>query len=84
VLRHGFTLAVGGIAAGLAGSVAANSALRATFARTPFGRLGAAAGSDLAVYLQVVALLVLVVTFSAFFPARRAARVDPLIALKTE
>ncbi|HKE82949.1 MAG TPA: ABC transporter permease [Vicinamibacterales bacterium] len=84
ILRHGFTLAVAGIVVGLIGSVAANGALRATFSRTPFGRLGAIVGSDLAVYLQVVAVLILVVAFAAYFPARRAARVDPLVALKTE
>lgn len=84
VLRHGFTLACVGIVAGLMASIAANGALRATFSRTPFGRLGTVAGSDAVVYLQIVGLLILVVTVAAYFPARRAARVDPLTALKTE
>ena len=84
VLRHGFTLALAGIVVGLIASVTANNALRATFSQTPFGRLGTIVGSDATVYLQMVAVLILVVAFAAYFPARRASRVDPLVALKTE
>jgi predicted permease len=84
VLRHGLNLAVGGIAVGLIGSFAANNALRAAFSRTPVGTIGTIPGSDLFVYAQAVLALIALVLLAAYLPARRAARVDPLIALKTE
>jgi len=84
VLRHGLNLAVGGIAVGLIGSFAANNALRAAFSRTPVGTIGTIPGSDLVVYAQAVLALIALVLLAAYLPARRAARVDPLIALKTE
>jgi len=84
VLRHGVNLAIGGIVVGLVGSVAANSALRAVFARTPVGTIGTVPGSDLAVYAQAVLALMALVLLASYLPARRAARIDPLVALKTE
>jgi ABC-type antimicrobial peptide transport system permease subunit len=84
VLRHGLNLAIGGIAVGLVGSFAANNALRAAFSRTPVGSLGTIPGSDLAVYAQAAAAIIALVLLAAYLPARRAARVDPLVALKTE
>jgi putative ABC transport system permease protein len=82
VLRHGLTLALAGIAVGLVVSVAANQALRAAFATTILGQLGS--GGSLSVYAPTVAGLIAVVMLAAYFPARRAARIDPLRALKTE
>jgi len=84
VLRHGLNLAIGGIAVGLVGSFAANNVLRAAFSRTPVGTIGTVPGSDLVVYAQAVVALIALVLFSAYLPARRAAHVDPLVALKTE
>jgi len=84
VLRHGLNLAVGGIVVGLVGSFAANNALRAAFSRTPVGTIGTVPGSDLVVYTQAVLALIALVLLAAYLPARRASRLDPLVALKTE
>jgi predicted permease len=82
VLRHGLTLAIGGIAMGLVVSAGANQAMGAAFAATVFGRIGS--DGALAVYAQTVAALIGVVMLAAYLPARRAARIDPLQALKTD
>jgi ABC-type antimicrobial peptide transport system permease subunit len=84
VLRHGLNLAIGGVAVGLVGSFAANNLLRAAFSRTLVGNIVAIPGSDLVVYAQAVAALIALVLLAAYLPARRAAHVDPLIALKSE
>ena len=84
VLRHGFNLALGGIVVGLVGSFGANNLLRAAFSRTLVGNVVAIPGSDLFVYAQAVAMVVALVLLAAYLPARRAARVDPLVSLKTE
>jgi len=82
VLRHGLTLAIIGIVMGLAVSAAANQAMSAAFATTVFGRLGSE--GSVAVYMQTVVALIAVVMLAAYFPARRASRIDPLQTLKTE
>jgi len=84
VLRHGLNLAISGVAVGLVASVAANNALRAAFSRTLIGNVVAIPGSDLVVYAQAVAAVIALVLLAAYLPARRASRVDPLVALKTE
>ena len=76
VLRHGFVLAATGIVAGVAGSMAAGSLLRGVFPNT--GTI------DVLTYLIVVPVLVAVTLLAALVPARRAARIDPLIALRLE
>jgi putative ABC transport system permease protein len=82
VLRHGLTLAISGIVMGLIVSTGANQAMGAAFAATVFGRIGS--DGALAVYAQTVAALIGVVMLAAYLPARRAARIDPLQALKTD
>ncbi len=76
VLRHGLVLSASGVALGVIGSLAAGNVLRAIFP--------AAGAIDAATYLLVVPLLVAVTLFAAYFPARRAARIDPLLALRQE
>jgi len=76
VLRHGFILAGLGLLLGLVGALGLSRYLGSIVPQ--------AAGVDL-VALAGVSLLLLVVTLLAcFLPARRATKVDPLEALRTE
>jgi predicted permease len=76
VLRHGLVLSASGVAMGVIGSAAAGNLLRAIFPT--------AGAIDTATYLLVVPLLVAVTLVAAYIPARRAARIDPLMALRQE
>jgi putative ABC transport system permease protein len=76
VLRQGSVLALVGLALGLLASVAAGRLLRAfLYGVKPL---------DAATYVAVaVALLALSIT-AALLPARRASRIDPMVALRSE
>jgi putative ABC transport system permease protein len=76
VLRDGTRMALGGIAVGLAGALATAGLLRAFL-------FGVRTVEPL-VLAGVSATLLLVVLAASALPARRASRVDPLVALRTE
>jgi predicted permease len=76
VLREGAGLTLTGLAAGFALSVAVATLLRGIlFGVTP---------TDPPTYLGVFALLACVSLFACYLPARRAARIDPVQALRQE
>ncbi|HET7459302.1 MAG TPA: ABC transporter permease [Gemmatimonadaceae bacterium] len=76
VLRGGLALAAAGIAIGLAGSVATSRLLR--------GLLYGVGPLDAATFVLTAALVLGVATLATWLPARRAARLDPVEALRVE
>jgi putative ABC transport system permease protein len=76
VLREGLTLALAGLAIGIAGSLAATRALE-TF-------LFGVTATDPLTYAIVVVLLLGVALLASYIPSRRAVRVDPITALRAE
>jgi predicted permease len=76
MLRQGLAPVAAGLAAGLAGALAAARVLRAL--------LFEVSATDPATYAAVAALLGAVAALAAYLPARRAARVDPLVALRAD
>jgi predicted permease len=76
VLREGGTLAAAGVALGIAGALAASRVLAGfLFGVTP---------TDTAVFVSVPAVLGIVALGACVIPARRAARVDPVTALRSD
>jgi ABC-type antimicrobial peptide transport system permease subunit len=76
VLREGGVLAGAGVTLGIAGALAASRVLSGfLFGVTP---------SDPAVFVAVPALLGFVALGACLIPARRASRVDPVEALRSE
>ena len=76
VLRQAMLLTAAGLAIGLAGAFAASKLIESMlFEIKP---------NDPLTYLAVSALLALVALLASWIPARRAARVDPLVALRQE
>jgi predicted permease len=76
VLGHGRRLTLLGIGLGIAGAlVVARLMQQALFEVDP---------ADPLVYVAVSVTLLLVAEAASFFPARRATRIDPVIALRTE
>jgi putative ABC transport system permease protein len=76
VLGQGLLLTLAGLAVGIAMSLALTRYLKSVL----FG----VTTSDLVTYAGVTLLLCLVSVLACYIPARRAARVDPMVALRYE
>jgi putative ABC transport system permease protein len=76
ILRQSLTMAAIGIVLGLLGAIAATRLLRALL----FG----VGPTDVLTYAAVIVLLGTAAFLAAIFPARRAMKVDPVIALRYE
>jgi putative ABC transport system permease protein len=76
VVRQGMTLALIGIAIGLAGAALLTTLMSSLL----FG----IAPIDFTTFASVSILLVLVVLLACYIPARRATKIDPLVALRYE
>ena len=76
ILRDAMRSVLPGVTAGLVGAVALTRLLR--------GMLYEVSATDPATLATVSALLVAVALFASWLPARRATRVDPLIAIRAE
>jgi ABC-type antimicrobial peptide transport system permease subunit len=77
VMREGAWLALSGLAIGVVLCIPAGTLLKGVFA------LGIG-GMDFVTVLLVAAALLAVTLLAAYIPARRAARVDPIKALRYE
>lgn len=76
ILRHGSRLAMMGIGIGLIASVVASRLLSSM--------LFAITTRDPETYVVIALLLIAVALLACFIPARRAAKVDPMVALRYE
>jgi ABC-type antimicrobial peptide transport system permease subunit len=76
VIRHGMILASLGVAAGLGGALALTRLMR--------GFLYEVSVTDPATFGMAAGLLILVAICACYAPARRATKVDPLVALRHE
>jgi putative ABC transport system permease protein len=76
VIREGMALAAIGAAIGLAGAFAMTRVLS--------GLLYQVKATDPAIFIGVPVLFAAVAFFASYLPARRATRVDPMIALRWE
>jgi predicted permease len=76
VLRQGMTLAIAGIGVGIAGALGLTRLLSSLL----FG----IAPTDLLTFAVSPAILLLVAALACWIPARRAARIDPAMALRQE
>jgi ABC-type antimicrobial peptide transport system permease subunit len=76
VLRQGMALAVSGVAVGLAGALALTRTMRSLL----FG----IEATDPLTFLAVPGLLLMAALCASYFPARRAAAIDPVVSLRSE
>jgi len=76
VLNHGLKLTLIGAAIGLVGAYLATRAITAV--------LYGVSATDPLTFISVSVLLIGVALFACYVPARRATKVDPLIALRNE
>jgi putative ABC transport system permease protein len=76
VLRQGLTLALVGLVVGLAASIGAGRILNAAFA------MSTSEQRDFGAFIIVIAVVLAVTFVAAYVPARRASRVNPMLALR--
>jgi ABC-type antimicrobial peptide transport system permease subunit len=76
IMREALVLVFLGLAAGLPLALLAARGMR--------GLLYGVSSIDVTAYLAAVAILLAIATLAAFLPARRASRLDPVIALRAE
>jgi ABC-type antimicrobial peptide transport system permease subunit len=76
VLAHALGLALGGVALGFVGSLAVS--------RTMASLLFRLSPTDPATLAAVGAILTAVAVLASYLPARQAARVDPVVSLRSE
>jgi putative ABC transport system permease protein len=76
VVRQGMVLALSGVVIGLFAAFA--------FTRVVSGFLFGVAATDTLTFAAIAVLLVGVALFASYVPARRAARIDPMISLRCE
>jgi putative ABC transport system permease protein len=76
VMEQGLILTISGVAVGLAGAFA--------LTRVMTGLLFGVSATDPMTFTSIAALLTLVSLLACWIPARRAAKVDPMVALRCE
>ncbi len=85
VLEDGLRMALAGAAVGLVGAIAV-SRLMASFIALPpeQGEMLRSGGFDAVSFVLVPLALIALAALACFFPARRATRVDPIVAMRAE
>ena len=76
VVRQGMTLAAIGLAIGIAGALATTRFMTSLLYRTE--------PHDVSIFAAVPVVLAIVALLACYLPARRAANVEPMVALRTE